>query len=189
MRAEIHPEYGTTKVSCVCGNAWETRSTAGKEMHVDICSACHPFYTGKQKLVDTAGRVERFRKRAMRPEEPFVKVGAQNPDVFFQGRETVNKYYDVTPEIVQEYMDKVAAKIGRQYHLFDYVGAPDAEKIIISMGSSVEAIEETIDYLNKERGEKLGAIKVRLYRPFAAAALKAAVITVVLHYTTTGPLA
>ena len=119
--------------------------------------------------------VERFRKRAMRPEEPFVKVGAQNPDVYFQGRETVNKYYDATPEIVQEYMDKVAAKIGRQYHLFDYVGAPDAEKIIISMGSSVEAIEETIDYLNKERGAKLGAIKVRLYRPFSAAALKAAI--------------
>ena len=63
MRAEIHPEYMTTKVSCVCGNKWETRSTAGKELHVDICSACHPFYTGKQKLVDTAGRVERFRKR------------------------------------------------------------------------------------------------------------------------------
>jgi len=63
MKAEIHPEYANTKVSCVCGNVWETRSTAGKELHVDICSACHPFYTGKQKLVDTAGRVERFRKR------------------------------------------------------------------------------------------------------------------------------
>jgi large subunit ribosomal protein L31 len=63
MKAEIHPEYTNTKVSCVCGNSWETRSTAGAELHVDICSACHPFYTGKQKLVDTAGRVERFRKR------------------------------------------------------------------------------------------------------------------------------
>jgi large subunit ribosomal protein L31 len=63
MRAEIHPDYDTTTVKCVCGNSWETRSTIGAEMHVDICSACHPFYTGKQKLVDTAGRVERFRKR------------------------------------------------------------------------------------------------------------------------------
>jgi large subunit ribosomal protein L31 len=63
MKPEIHPEYKTIKIKCVCGNSWETRSTAGSEIHVDICSACHPFYTGKQKLVDTAGRVERFRKR------------------------------------------------------------------------------------------------------------------------------
>ena len=119
--------------------------------------------------------VERFRKRAMRPEQPFVKVGAQNPDVYFQGRETVNRYYQEIPGIVQEYMDKVAARIGRQYHLFDYVGAPDAEKIIISMGSSVEAIEETVNYLTRERGEKVGAVKVRLYRPFSAEALRAAV--------------
>ena len=63
MKAEIHPDYAETNVSCVCGHSWKTRSTAGKEIHVDICSNCHPFYTGKQKLVDTAGRVERFRKR------------------------------------------------------------------------------------------------------------------------------
>ncbi len=79
----------------------------------------------------------------------MVKVGAQNPDVYFQGRETVNNYYDATPGIVQEYMDKVAKVIGRQYHLFDYVGAPDAENIIIAMGSGIETIEETINYLNK----------------------------------------
>ncbi|MCF7790562.1 MAG: pyruvate:ferredoxin (flavodoxin) oxidoreductase [Victivallales bacterium] len=113
--------------------------------------------------------VERFRKRAMRPEDPIVKVAAQNPDVYFQGRETVNKYYDAVPEIVQEYMDKLAAKIGRQYHLFDYVGAPDAEKVIIAMGSSCDTIEETVNYLTA-RGEKVGAIKVRLYRPFSAKA-------------------
>jgi len=118
--------------------------------------------------------VERFRRRAMRPERPFCKVGAQNPDVFFQGRETVNRYYEATPGIVQEYMDKVAAKIGRQYHLFDYIGAPDAEKVIISMGSSVEAVEETVNYLTRERGEKVGAVKVRLYRPFSVEALRAA---------------
>jgi len=119
--------------------------------------------------------IERFRSRAMRPERPFCKVGAQNPDVFFQGRETVNRYYEATPGIVQEYMDKVAAKIGRQYHLFDYIGAPDAEKVIISMGSSVEAVEETINYLTRERGEKVGVVKVRLYRPFCAEALRAAI--------------
>ena len=118
--------------------------------------------------------VRDFRSRAMNPEKPLVKVGAQNPDVYFQGRETVNKYYIVTPDIVQEYMDKVAAKIGRQYHLFDYIGAPDAEKIIVSMGSSTETIEETVSYL-KGLGKKVGAIKVRLYRPFSAEALIAAI--------------
>jgi pyruvate-ferredoxin/flavodoxin oxidoreductase len=111
--------------------------------------------------------VERFRKRGLRPESPVLKVAAQNPDVYFQGRETCNKYYDALPEIVQEYMDKVAAKIGRQYHLFDYVGAPDAEKVIIAMGSACDTIESTINYLNA-KGEKLGLIKVRLYRPFSA---------------------
>ena len=113
--------------------------------------------------------LERFRDRAMRPEKPIIKVAAQNPDVYFQGRETVNKYYDATPGIVQEYMDKVAKKVGRQYHLFDYVGAPDAEKIIIAMGSGCETIDETVQYLVK-KGEKVGAIKVRLYRPFSVKA-------------------
>ncbi len=118
--------------------------------------------------------VEQFRKRAMRPEDPIIKVAAQNPDVYFQGRETVNKYYDATPAIVQEYMDKVAGIIGRQYHLFDYVGAPDAEKVIIAMGSACDTIEQTVDYLNK-RGEKVGAIKVRLYRPFSVEAFIGAI--------------
>ncbi len=115
--------------------------------------------------------VEDFRSRAMNPENPMMKVGAQNPDVYFQGRETVNKFYDVTPEIVQEYMDKLSKKIGRQYKLFDYIGAPDAEKIIISMGSSTETIEEAVNHL-KQQGEKVGAVKVRLYRPFSAEALR-----------------
>jgi len=113
--------------------------------------------------------VENFRNRSMNPERPMVKVGAQNPDVFFQGRETGNKYYEAAPEIVQGYMDELAKVIGRQYHLFDYVGAPDAEKLIIAMGSGVETVEETINYLNA-RGEKLGLIKVRLFRPFSVKA-------------------
>ena len=82
--------------------------------------------------------IERFRDRAMRPEKPIIKVAAQNPDVYFQGRETVNKYYDAIPGIVQDYMDSVAGVIGRQYHLFDYVGDPEAEKVIIAMGSGCD---------------------------------------------------
>ncbi len=118
--------------------------------------------------------LEAFRGSALSPERPMIKVGQQNPDVYFQGRETVNKYYDVTPAIVQEYMDKVAKVIGRSYHLFDYVGAPDADKVIVLMGSGAETAEETINTLNK-RGAKLGVVKVRLYRPFDAAALIAAI--------------
>ncbi len=115
-----------------------------------------------------------FRARAMNPEAPRVKVGAQNPDVYFQGRETTNLLYDATPGIIQEYMDKVAKVIGRQYHLFDYFGAPDAEKIIIAMGTGCDTIEETINYLTA-KGEKVGLIKVRLYRPFSVEALIAAI--------------
>ncbi len=115
--------------------------------------------------------VKDFKNRALNPDKPFAKVGAQNPDVYFQGRETSNKYYEATPEIVQEYMNKLAKVIGRQYHLFDYFGADDAEKIIIMMGSGADTAEETINYLTK-KGEKIGLIKVRLYRPFSVDALK-----------------
>jgi len=109
--------------------------------------------------------VENFRERALSPDRPKVKVGAQNPDVYFQGRETVNKYYDAAPEIVQEYMDKFAKKTGRQYHLYDYFGHPKAEKMIIMMGSGAETAEETVDYMNAN-GDKVGLLKIRLYRPF-----------------------
>jgi pyruvate/2-oxoacid:ferredoxin oxidoreductase alpha subunit/pyruvate/2-oxoacid:ferredoxin oxidoreductase beta subunit/Pyruvate/2-oxoacid:ferredoxin oxidoreductase gamma subunit len=112
--------------------------------------------------------VEEFRSQALKPESPVCKVGAQNPDVYFQGRETVNKYYDACPAIVQKYMDVFAEKTGRSYRLFEYIGAPDAENILISIGSSTETIEETINYLRK-RGEKVGLLKVRLYRPFSIA--------------------
>ena len=118
--------------------------------------------------------LEDFRQRALNPEKPMMKVGAENPDVYFQGRETVNKYYASTPEIVQEYMDKVATVTGRQYHLFDYFGAPDADRIIVIMGSGAETAEETIDYLNRH-GYKVGLVKVRLYRPFSVEALNAVI--------------
>ena len=106
------------------------------------------------------------RKRALSPDHPVLRGTAQNPDVFFQGRETVNPYYIACPGIVQEQMDKFAKVVGRQYRLFDYVGASDAEKIIIMMGSGAQAAEETVDYLTS-KGEKVGLIKVRLYRPFS----------------------
>ena len=122
-------------------------------------------YEDIAKLVEPQ-YIEEFRNRAMRPEAPICKVGAQNTDVYFQGRETVNKYYDAVPDIVQEYMDKVASVTGRQYHPFDYVGAADATDVIVAMGSGCETIEETIEYLNAKRGTKYGLVKVRLYRPF-----------------------
>ncbi|MCD4829589.1 MAG: pyruvate:ferredoxin (flavodoxin) oxidoreductase [Candidatus Cloacimonetes bacterium] len=118
--------------------------------------------------------VEAFRARALNPEQPRVKVGAQNPDVYFQGRETVNKYYDAAPAIVQEYMDIVGEAVGRRYKLFDYVGAPDADRVIVAMGSGCETIEETINHLNAN-GEKLGLVKVRLYRPFSMDSFAAAI--------------
>lgn len=122
-------------------------------------------YEDIAKLVEPK-YIEEFRKRALRPEAPVCKVGAQNTDVYFQGRETVNKYYDAVPDIVQEYMDKVASVTGRQYHPFDYAGAADATDVIVAMGSGCETIEETIEYLNANRGTKYGLVKVRLYRPF-----------------------
>ena len=117
--------------------------------------------------------VERFRARALRPEAPYAKMAAQNPDVYFQGRETTNNTYAALPAIVQKYMDELAKITGRSYHLFDYVGADDAEDVIVAMGSGCETIEETINYLNA-RGSKLGLVKVRLYRPFDAKALVSA---------------
>ncbi|MFT7232437.1 MAG: pyruvate/2-oxoacid:ferredoxin oxidoreductase alpha subunit/pyruvate/2-oxoacid:ferredoxin oxidoreductase beta subunit [Cyclobacteriaceae bacterium] len=110
--------------------------------------------------------VEEFRNGALRPEHPVCKVGAQNSDVYFQGRETVNQYYTDCPAIVQGYMDLFFEKTGRKYELFEYVGDPKAEKVIIAMGSSTETIEETVNFL-VNRGEKVGVLKVRLYRPFS----------------------
>src|SRR5699024_7166668 len=111
--------------------------------------------------------VDAFRAHALNPNHPCERGSAQNPDIFFQAREACNKYYDAIPDLAQEYMDKVNAKIGTDYKLFNYYGAPDAEHIIIAMGSVCETIEETIDFLTA-RGEKVGLVKVHLYRPFSA---------------------
>jgi pyruvate-ferredoxin/flavodoxin oxidoreductase len=117
--------------------------------------------------------VNAHRARSISPDHPTLKGTAQNPDVYFQGRETVNNFYKKCPAIVQKYMDKFAKITGRQYHLFDYVGAPDATKVIIAMGSGCDTIHETVDYLNT-KGEKVGVLKVRLFRPLDGSGLVAA---------------
>ena len=111
-------------------------------------------------------RVFEHRQRALSPERPVLRGTAQNPDVFFQIRETINPFYDACPEKVQAVMDKFAQVVGRGYRLFDYVGAPDAERVIVMMGSGAEAAHETVEALTA-RGEKVGLLKVRLYRPFS----------------------
>jgi pyruvate-ferredoxin/flavodoxin oxidoreductase len=113
-------------------------------------------------------RVLEHRARGLSPERPVLRGTAQNPDVHFQARETVNPFYNALPDIVQQTMDKFAQLVGRQYHLFDYYGAPDATRVLVVMGSGAEAIAETVDYLNA-RDEKVGVLKVRLYRPFDVA--------------------
>jgi pyruvate-ferredoxin/flavodoxin oxidoreductase len=114
--------------------------------------------------------VRAHRLRRLSPDNPVLRGTAQNPDVFFQAREACNPFYIATPGIVQKAMDKFASVVGRQYHLFDYAGAPDAERIIVLMGSGAEATQETADYLNA-RGEKVGLVKVHLFRPFSGEAL------------------
>jgi len=111
--------------------------------------------------------IENFRRRAMNPENPQLRGTAQNPDTFFQAREACNRYYNALPAIVEGVMGELSAITGREYHLFDYVGAPDAERVIIAMGSGCDVIEEAVNYLNSH-GEKVGLVKVRLYRPFSA---------------------
>jgi pyruvate-ferredoxin/flavodoxin oxidoreductase len=111
-------------------------------------------------------RVFEHRQRALSPDHPVLRGTAQNPDVFFQIRETANAFYDACPEKVQAAMDKFAQVVGRQYRLFEYVGAPDAERVVVMMGSGAEAAQEAVEALNA-RGEKIGLVKVRLYRPFS----------------------
>ena len=115
--------------------------------------------------------IRKFREHALNPNHPVERGSAQNPDIFFQVREASNTAYEAMPAIVQEYMDKVNAKIGTDYKLFNYYGAPDATSVIIAMGSVNDTIEETIDYLVQKEGAKVGVVKVRLYRPFSAKAL------------------
>ena len=123
-------------------------------------------YEDLKEMVDMDA-IDAFRKRSINPEFPKMRGSAENGDIFFQHREACNKFYDEFPAIVEEYMDKVNAKIGTDYKLFNYYGAPDAERVIIAMGSVCDTAEEVIDYLTA-MGEKVGLVKVRLYRPFVA---------------------
>ena len=118
--------------------------------------------------------VEAFRKNALNPERPVMRGSHENGDIFFQHREACNSYYDAVPGIVEEYMNKVNAKLGTDYKLFNYYGAPDAERVIVAMGSICDVAEEVIDYLTAA-GEKVGLVKVRLYRPFSAEKLAEAI--------------
>lgn len=126
-----------------------------------------------EPLLDRKALAE-FRERALNPTKPVARGTAENPDTYFQHCEVSNSYYEKVPEIVQSYMDKVSAITGRKYHLFDYYGAPDADRVVIAMGSVTEALRETIDYLNA-KGEKTGMVSVRLFRPFSTKHLLAAI--------------
>lgn len=117
------------------------------------------------KLLDMDA-VNAFRRRALNPDHPVTRGTAQNPDIYFQERESVNKYYEAIPELVESYMAEITKLTGREYHLFNYHGAPDAERMIIAMGSVCDAVEETVDYLTA-KGEKVGLLTVHLYRPFS----------------------
>ena len=130
-------------------------------------------YADLAEMVDMDA-IAAFRARAINPEHPVLRGSAENGDIFFQHREACNKFYDAFPAIVEEYMDKVNAKLGTDYKLFNYYGAPDADRVMVAMGSICDAAEEVVDYLNA-RGEKVGLIKVRLYRPFVAEKLAEAI--------------
>ncbi|MBM3710148.1 MAG: pyruvate:ferredoxin (flavodoxin) oxidoreductase, partial [Actinobacteria bacterium] len=123
-------------------------------------------YKDFAKLVDFDA-LKKFKDRSLNPEHPVTRGTAQNPDIFFQAKESQNRFHQAVPDIVAEYMKRISDLTGRQYNLFDYYGAPNAENIIVAMGSVVETVEETIDYL-LEKGERVGMVKVRLYRPFSA---------------------
>ncbi|WP_138202726.1 pyruvate:ferredoxin (flavodoxin) oxidoreductase [Haloimpatiens lingqiaonensis] len=122
-------------------------------------------YDELAKMIDM-DKVEEFRQKALNPEHPVTRGTAQNPDIYFQGREASNKYYEALPEIVEKYMGKINESIGTNYHLFNYYGAEDAERMIVAMGSVCDTIEETVDYL-MSKGEKVGVLNVHLYRPFS----------------------
>ncbi len=134
--------------------------------------------------------VRAHRSRALSPDHPFIRGAAQNPDVYFQGRETVNPFYAATPDIVQKYMDKLKGLVGREYKLYQYYGSPTADRVLVMMGSGCEAAQEAVDYLNA-KGENLGLLKVHLYRPFSvkhfAAALPSTVKSIAVLDRTKEP--
>lgn len=139
----------------------------------DAVETIEPIETEQMIPLINWEKIQQFRKKCLEPERPEIRGTAQNPDVYFQNREAPNTYYDALPDIVQANMDKIAAVTGRSYHLFDYVGAPDAERVIVTMASSCDVVEPVVRFLNA-KGEKVGLVKVRLFRPFSAKHLIAA---------------
>ena len=146
-----------------CFDGWRTSSEMDT---IDVVD-----YDTIRPLVDTE-KVAAFRRRGLNPEHPELRGSCQNPDVYFQNTEARNRYYDAFPSIVQNAMDRVAKATGRAYRLVDYIGAPDADRVIVIMGSGAEVVSETVEYLNRVKGMKTGVVKVRLYRPFPAAELR-----------------
>ncbi len=144
-------------------DGWRTSSEMGTIDMID--------YETIRPLVDWS-KVLEFRRRSMNPEHPSLRGSAQNPDVYFQNAEARNRYYNAFPGIVQAAMDRVAQATGRQYHLVDYYGAPDADRVIVIIGSGGDVVSETVDYLNCEKGYRTGVVKVRLYRPFPVETLR-----------------
>ena len=167
MDLSLVAHLSTLKASVPFINFFDGFRTSHEVSKIDVID-----YDEIKSLVDFDD-IERFRARSLNPEHPHQAGTAQNPDIYFQNREAANKYYLAVPGIVQTMMDKVATITGRQYHLVDYYGAKDADRVIILMGSGAEAVEETVDYLCA-KGEKVGVLKVRLYRPFPVEQLVAA---------------
>ena len=172
MDLALVAHLSTLRVRVPFINFFDGFRTSHEVSKIDVIS-----YEEMKAIFDKKGLdkdVAEFRARALNPEHPLQRGTAQNGDTYFQNRETANSYYNATPAIVQEMMDEVSALTGRSYHLFDYVGAPDAEEVIVIMGSGAETVEESINKLNAQ-GKQYGLIKVRLYRPFVTDAFVAAI--------------
>ncbi|NLW16877.1 MAG: pyruvate:ferredoxin (flavodoxin) oxidoreductase, partial [Firmicutes bacterium] len=161
MDLALVAHLATLKASVPFVNFFDGFRTSHEISKVDVIE-----YDEMRTLLDMEA-VAKFRQRALNPERPHQRGTAQNPDIYFQNREAANRYYAATPAIVAEVMEQVGKLTGRYYKPFDYYGAPDAEHVIVIMGSGADTVEETVNYLNKQ-GEKLGVVKVRLYRPFSA---------------------
>ena len=162
---ETHDLAGVAHLSAIRGRVPFLHFFDGFRTSHEIQKIELTDYKEYERLIDRDA-VQAFKKNSLNPERPTLRGTAQNPDIFFQAREASNPFYDRLPAIVEDYMNEINKITGRDYGLFNYYGAPDAERVIIAMGSVVDAIEETVDYLNN-KGEKVGLLKVRLYRPFS----------------------
>ena len=137
------------------------------------------------EVLFSEANIEAHRRRALTPDRPVLRGTAQNPDVFFQAREAANLFYNACPDIVERLMNKFAERTGRSYKLFEYFGHPEAERVIVIMGSGAETVHETVEHLVNQ-GEKIGVLKIRLYRPFSRARFIAAIASQCAEHRSTG---